>query len=115
MRTRARSFAALTIIAWMVSSALPLYASAHSSCSLAASCCVGKMSCPMKGHSGASADQCHGDDAKPAMNVVARHFTLVRSELVSSPVVQAIRFAKASQHFGDFVQPAPDPPPPRLG
>jgi hypothetical protein len=43
--------------------------------------------------------------------VVARHFTLVRSELVSSPVVQKIRFATDLQQFGDFVQPAPDPPP----
>lgn len=99
----------------MVSGVLPLYASKEQSCSVAASCCVGKVSCPMRDHQGVGADQCHGDDAKPVVNVAARHFTLIRSGILFSPIAREMRFVPAEQAFGDFVQPAPDPPPPRLG
>jgi hypothetical protein len=69
----------------------------------------------MRGHQGMGADQCHGDDAKPMVNVAARHFTLIRSAIRISPIAREMRFAPVAQAFGDFVLPAPDPPPPRLG
>jgi hypothetical protein len=70
----------------------------------------------MRGHNqGMGADQCHRDDAKPVVNVAARHFTLIRSGIRFTPNASKMRFVPAAQTFGDFVQPAPDPPPPRLG
>jgi len=112
---RSRYLAALTIIIWMASGVLPLFASGET-CSVAASCCVGKLSCPMRGHhQGMGEDQCHGDDAKPVVNVAARHFTLIRSAIRFPPIAREMRFVPAGQAFGDFMQPAPDPPPPRLG
>jgi hypothetical protein len=70
----------------------------------------------MRGHhQGMGEEQCHGDDAKPVVNVAASHFTLIRSGIHFSPIARKIRFVPAGQAFADFVQPAPDPPPPRLG
>jgi hypothetical protein len=116
--TRIRCFAALTIILWIASAALPYCARSERvghSCPVLDSCCVGKAACPMKGHhaeDGVAMNQCH-ESGSVAVNAPPRIVTVVPSNVLIAPPELQNDFVSAAFSLRDSFRQAPEPPPPR--